>query len=85
MHAVSWNPNSSEFCVVYGFMPAKATFFNLKCDPTFEVGEGDRNSIYYNDFGTHILYQIALFAGAVCLCLHVCVQIVFLNPPVRSH
>lgn len=51
VHAVSWNPNSMEFCVVYGFMPAKATFFNAKCDPSFDCGEGDRNSIYYNPFG----------------------------------
>lgn len=56
MHAVEWNPNSTEFCVVYGFMPAKATFYNLKCDATFEMGENDRNSIYYNAFGTHILF-----------------------------
>lgn len=55
MHAVSWNPNSTEFCVVYGFMPAKSTFYNLKCDATFEAGEGDKNSIYYNDFGTLVI------------------------------
>lgn len=55
MHAVSWNPNSTEFCVTYGFMPAKTTFFNLKCDATFEVGEGDKNAIYYNDFGTLVI------------------------------
>lgn len=36
-------------------MPAKATFFNLKCDATFEVDEGDKNSIYYNDFGTLVI------------------------------
>uniref|UniRef100_A0A665U5X3 Eukaryotic translation initiation factor 2A n=1 Tax=Echeneis naucrates TaxID=173247 RepID=A0A665U5X3_ECHNA len=34
IYDVVWSPNSSEFCVVYGFMPAKATIFNLKCDPT---------------------------------------------------
>lgn len=36
-------------------MPPKATFFNLKCDATFELAEGDRNSIYYNDFGTLVV------------------------------
>ena len=57
IHDVQWNPNSQEFCVVYGFMPAKATFFNLKCDPIFECGESDRNCIYYNDFGNYILFK----------------------------
>lgn len=55
VHAVSWNPNSTEFCVVYGFMPAKATFFNLKCDAIFECAESDRNCIYYNCFGNLVI------------------------------
>lgn len=55
IHAVSWSPKSTEFCVIYGFMPSKTTFFNLNCDPIFEVGEAPRNSIYYNDFGNLVL------------------------------
>lgn len=55
IHAVSWSPKSTEFCVIYGFMPSKATFFNLKCDSIFEVAEAPRNSIYYNDFGNLVL------------------------------
>lgn len=55
IHAVSWSPKSTEFCVIYGYMPSKATFFNLKCDSIFEVGEAPRNSIYYNDFGNLVL------------------------------
>lgn len=55
IHAVEWSPKSLEFCVIYGFMPSKATFFNLKCDPIFEAGEAPRNSIYYNDFGNIVL------------------------------
>lgn len=55
IHAVEWSPKSTEFCVIYGYMPSKATFFNLKCDPIFEVGESPRNSIYYNDFGNIVL------------------------------
>ncbi|MEQ2212670.1 hypothetical protein XENOCAPTIV_003118, partial [Xenoophorus captivus] len=39
--------NQKEFCVVYGFMPAKATVFNLKCDPVFDFGTGPRNAAYY--------------------------------------
>lgn len=44
-----------EFCVVYGFMPAKATIFNLKCEPIFELGTGAKNSIYYNPHGNILL------------------------------
>ncbi|OAD59323.1 Eukaryotic translation initiation factor 2A [Eufriesea mexicana] len=36
IHAVQWSPKNNEFCVVYDFMPAKATLFNLKCEPIFE-------------------------------------------------
>uniref|UniRef100_A0A3Q1ENX8 Eukaryotic translation initiation factor 2A n=1 Tax=Acanthochromis polyacanthus TaxID=80966 RepID=A0A3Q1ENX8_9TELE len=47
IYDVAWSPSSSEFCVVYGFMPAKATIFNLKCDPVFDFGTGPRNAAYY--------------------------------------
>uniref|UniRef100_A0A8C9FC48 Eukaryotic translation initiation factor 2A n=1 Tax=Pavo cristatus TaxID=9049 RepID=A0A8C9FC48_PAVCR len=54
IYDVVWNPNSVEFCAVYGFMPAKATVFNLKCDPVFDFGTGPRNAAYYSPHG-HIL------------------------------
>ncbi|XP_014894579.1 eukaryotic translation initiation factor 2A [Poecilia latipinna] len=54
IYDVAWNPNSSEFCVVYGFMPAKATVFNLKCEAVFDFGTGPRNAAYYSPQG-HIL------------------------------
>ncbi|XP_010222387.1 PREDICTED: eukaryotic translation initiation factor 2A [Tinamus guttatus] len=54
IYDVVWNPNSVEFCAVYGFMPAKATVFNLKCDPVFDFGTGPRNAAYYSPPG-HIL------------------------------
>ncbi|KAF7211665.1 eukaryotic translation initiation factor 2A, partial [Nothobranchius furzeri] len=54
IYDVVWSPNSSEFCVVYGFMPAKATVFNLKCEPIFDFGTGPRNAAYYSPQG-HIL------------------------------
>ncbi|XP_055546327.1 eukaryotic translation initiation factor 2A [Wyeomyia smithii] len=56
IHAVAWSPRSTEFCVVYGFMPSKATLFNLKCDAVFDFGTGHRNSIYYNDFGNLLIF-----------------------------
>lgn len=58
IYAVSWSPLGTEFCVVYGFMPAKATLFNLKCEAVFNLGSGSRNSIYYNPHGNNILLHI---------------------------
>ncbi|XP_052888864.1 eukaryotic translation initiation factor 2A [Anopheles moucheti] len=56
IHDVAWSPKSAEFCVVYGFMPARATLFNLKCDVVYDFEPGNRNSIFYNDFGNLILF-----------------------------
>ena len=36
-------------------MPAKATLFDLKCEPKFDFGTGPRNSAYYNPFGNILL------------------------------
>jgi len=55
IYNVSWSPKGQEFCVIYGFMPAKTTIFNLKCEPVFEFGTGPRNSIYYNPQGNILL------------------------------
>ncbi|XP_061493006.1 eukaryotic translation initiation factor 2A isoform X2 [Rhineura floridana] len=54
IYDAAWSPNSTEFCVVYGFMPAKTTIFNLKCDPVFDFGTGPHNAAYYSPQG-HIL------------------------------
>lgn len=55
IYSVEWSPKNQEFCVIYGFMPAKATIFNLKCEPVFELGSGAKNSIYYNPQGNILL------------------------------
>lgn len=55
IHAIEWSPKNTEFCVVYGFMPAKATLFNTKCEAIFEFGTLHRNSVYYNPHGNNIL------------------------------
>ncbi|XP_055377227.1 eukaryotic translation initiation factor 2A [Condylostylus longicornis] len=55
LHAVQWSPKSNEFVVVYGFMPAKAALFNLKCDMIFDFGDSNRNSAYFNPFGNLLL------------------------------
>ncbi|KAK0179649.1 hypothetical protein PV327_005384 [Microctonus hyperodae] len=55
IHALEWSPKGDQFCVMYGFMPSKATLFNLKCEPILEFGKKHRNSIYYNPHGNIIL------------------------------
>lgn len=55
IHDVAWSPLSNEFTVIYGFMPAKATIFNSKCEPVAELGSGPRNSIYYSPHGNMLL------------------------------
>lgn len=51
IYCVDWNPNSSHFCVVYGYMPAKATLFDMKCEPIFDFGTGPRNICTFNPHG----------------------------------
>jgi translation initiation factor 2A len=41
---------------VYGYEPANATLFNMKCDVVFDFGTGIRNCIYWNDFGNLVLF-----------------------------
>ena len=55
VYSISWNPTRPEFCVVYGFMPAKATVFNSKCDKVFDYGTGSRNMALYNPQGNLLL------------------------------
>jgi len=51
IYGATWSPNSQEFCVVYGLMPAKAKLFNHKAEPIFDFGAGPRNSCAFNAHG----------------------------------
>ena len=44
VYSVEWAPNVKPvlFAVVYGYMPAKATLYNKKCESVFEYGTGPR-------------------------------------------
>jgi len=48
IYSVEWSPNGNLFATVYGFMPAKATMFNLKAEAVFDFGTGPRNSAIFN-------------------------------------
>jgi translation initiation factor 2A len=53
IHNIGWVPsNSALFCVIYGFMPAKASLFNNKAETVFDFGEPEMiNIISFNPFG----------------------------------
>ncbi|KAI8638391.1 eukaryotic translation initiation factor eIF2A-domain-containing protein [Parasitella parasitica] len=51
IHDVTWGPDSKEFIVVYGSMPAKATLFDHRAEPMFDFGINPRNFVKYNPQG----------------------------------
>ncbi|KAK7400857.1 hypothetical protein VNO78_12165 [Psophocarpus tetragonolobus] len=51
IHDAQWSYSGLEFAVVYGFMPAKATLFDKKCNPILELGTGPYNTIRWNPKG----------------------------------
>jgi len=58
VHDIAWSPNSKEFVVVYGFMPAKAVLFDNKCNVIHDFGAYPVNTIKFSPYG-----QIISFAG----------------------
>jgi translation initiation factor 2A len=48
IYSTQWCPEGNLFAVVYGFMPAKATMFDLKGEPVFDFGTGPRNAAMFN-------------------------------------
>ena len=55
IHDVTWSPNSREFGVVYGYMPAKTTLFNTRADATHSFALGPRNTILFSPHGRFVL------------------------------
>jgi translation initiation factor 2A len=44
VHEWSWSPDGSKFVVVYGYMPARATLFDAKCNKLADFGKAARNT-----------------------------------------
>lgn len=44
VHEWSWSPDGSKFVVIYGYMPARATLFDAKCNKLAEFGKAARNT-----------------------------------------
>ena len=55
IHDVSWSPNSEEFGVVYGYMPAKTTIFNAKAVAQHSFNLGPRNTILFSPHGRFVI------------------------------
>ncbi|KZF24683.1 translation initiation factor eIF-2A [Xylona heveae TC161] len=55
IHDVSWNTNSKEFGVVYGYMPAKTTIFNTRAAPVHSFALAPRNTILFSPHGRFVL------------------------------
>ncbi|RIA90600.1 eukaryotic translation initiation factor eIF2A-domain-containing protein [Glomus cerebriforme] len=51
IHDVTWGPNSKEFVVIYGYMPAKVTLFDHRANPVHEFGTNFRNTVKFNPQG----------------------------------
>ncbi|KAF2219926.1 eukaryotic translation initiation factor eIF2A-domain-containing protein [Elsinoe ampelina] len=55
IHDVTWSPNSKEFGVVYGYMPAKTTIFNVRAVATKDFPAAPRNTISFSPHGRFVL------------------------------
>jgi translation initiation factor 2A len=56
IHDFAWSPRSDEFIVLYGYMPAKAMLFDLKCNSIFEFPVGSKNHVRWNQRGSLICF-----------------------------
>ncbi|AMD21820.1 HFL036Cp [Eremothecium sinecaudum] len=55
IHDFTWSPTSRQFGVIYGFMPAKITFFDLKGNAVHTLTEQRKNTMIYSPSGRYIL------------------------------
>ncbi|KAI9826956.1 MAG: hypothetical protein M1826_006532 [Phylliscum demangeonii] len=55
IHDVIWSPNSTQFGVVYGYMPAKSTIFNTRAVAIHSFPLGPRNTICFSPDGRFVL------------------------------
>ncbi|KAK7205733.1 eukaryotic translation initiation factor eIF2A-domain-containing protein [Myxozyma melibiosi] len=55
IHDVAWSPDSREFAVVYGYMPAKTMIFNNRGETIRTLPLGPRNTILYSPHGKYLI------------------------------
>lgn len=52
---MTWSPNSKEFAVIYGYMPAKTTVFNNRAKATHSFALAPRNTIVFSPHGRFVI------------------------------
>lgn len=52
---MGWNPRSSEYIVICGFMPAMTVLMDNNNKPRFLFGKNHRNKILFNPFPKYLL------------------------------
>lgn len=55
IHDFAWNPNSREFAVTYGYVPARTTLFDAKANELHSFGTEARNYLKYQPQGRLLL------------------------------
>ena len=55
IHDVTWSPTSRQFGVIYGFMPATVTFFDLRGNTVHSLPEQAKNTMIFSPTGRYIL------------------------------
>lgn len=61
IHDFEWSPNSKEFIVIYGYMPAKTVLFSHRVNVIADLGTQPRNFVAFNPQGR--LFCIAGFGN----------------------
>lgn len=54
IHGFAWSPNSREFGVVYGYMPAKTTIFDARGNEVHSFPVAARNTILFSPHGRFV-------------------------------
>ncbi|SCU79029.1 LAME_0A06898g1_1 [Lachancea meyersii CBS 8951] len=55
IHDFTWSPTSRQFGVIYGYMPATITFFDLKGNVVHSLPEQPKNTMLFSPSGRYIL------------------------------
>lgn len=55
IHDITWSPSAREFGVIYGYMPAKTTFFDARGNSIFSLPPSPRNTILFSPHAKFVL------------------------------
>lgn len=55
IHDITWSPLAREFGVIYGYMPAKTTFFDARGNSIFSLPLAPRNTILFSPHARFVL------------------------------